>query len=154
MAARKVDKEMAIKLRDQHGLTYNQIGAIQGCTDSAVHKAIKGLQLSPLLPTYKEHKADILASKQADILAHVDSDVITAMSGLQALTGFAILFDKERVERGQATQITDVRGVHVLLTSQIDELRKMLCNQSSEEDCTHNDYRDAQVVDIVDDNGQ
>jgi hypothetical protein len=95
------------------------------------------------------HLVDMPDEMLADI-APVNLAVIKRAADV----GSGIAHEHYRLESGQATQITDVRGAHVLLTSQIDELRKMLCNQSEDEDCTHNDYRDAQVIDIVDDNGQ
>jgi hypothetical protein len=54
---------------------------------------------------YKKHRADILTGLQHKILSTLTTEDIKAASLLQRVTATGILHDKERLERGQATDI-------------------------------------------------
>jgi predicted DNA-binding protein YlxM (UPF0122 family) len=56
------------------------------------------------LETYKDRRAEVLAGLQDKILKTVDDASIKDASVLQKVTAFGILYDKERLERGQTTQ--------------------------------------------------
>lgn len=55
------------------------------------------------LEEWKKHRADIIAGKAEAILTSIDAADIKAMPVGQRLMGFGILYDKERLERGQST---------------------------------------------------
>jgi hypothetical protein len=98
-----VDVNAALKLKVDNGLSYSQIGAIQGYTKQAIHKAIK-----PLLPPasneyYKTHRADILSGLQAKLLAQVDDARLKKAPAGSLVLAACQLYDKERLERGQST---------------------------------------------------
>lgn len=101
---RKVDKLRAIELR-RGGATYPEIAAIQGVSPQAICKSIKDLLPTDDTKTYKAHRADILARMQHEILASVGAQAIKDASLLQRVTAAGILIDKERLERGQATEM-------------------------------------------------
>lgn len=74
------------------------------------------------LDTFKNHRADILAGLQNKIIERLNIDDIkidNAKAMQSAITGFGILYDKERVERGLSTTNLDV--VH----TDIAELKKL-----------------------------
>ena len=58
--------------------------------------------------SYKQHRADLLAGIQSRILSTVTDDDIKKANLYQRVTAAAILYDKERLERGQSTSNTAV----------------------------------------------
>jgi hypothetical protein len=53
---------------------------------------------------FKRHRAEILAGKQAEILKSLTNEELKKASVYQRVGMFGILYDKERLERGQSTQ--------------------------------------------------
>jgi hypothetical protein len=98
-----VDVNAALKLKVDNGLSYSQIGAIQGYTKQAIHKAIKPLLPSPATDYYKVNRADILAGLQVKMLTQVDPHRLKKLSARDAIISAGVLYDKERLERGQST---------------------------------------------------
>lgn len=100
----KINKEEALHLKVDHGLTYKEIGELTGASKQAVHQAI-----APLLgdrkeiDAFKENRADIFAGKQKELLLALDADRLQKMSGRDLVIATGVLFDKERLERGQST---------------------------------------------------
>ena len=71
------------------------------------------------LDNFKKHRAYIFAGIQETIASKLDVanfKIDSARALKDALTGVGILFDKERLERGQATAITDYRALVVEMT--------------------------------------
>lgn len=136
---RKVDVEAAVALKVENNLSYEQIAALQGVTDSAIHKAIKGL-----IPTeaelqqakqFKSKEADITAIKRAHALSLVDEATLKAWKDkfpAAFVLFYNSLFNNERLERNQATTISGYDPGS--LRSRMDELRQLL--------------NDADVVDV------
>jgi hypothetical protein len=78
-----------------------------------VHQVLERYGIEPnTLESYKQHRADILAGKQEAILSSIDTEAIKGMPVGQRIMSYGILYDKERLERGQSTenvhQVTDV----------------------------------------------
>lgn len=100
----KLDKEEALHLKLDHGLTYQEIAEMSGTTKQAVHQAI-----APLIGNMKEveefkgKRADIFANKQKELLLALDDAKVKNMAGRDLVVAAGILFDKERLERGQST---------------------------------------------------
>jgi hypothetical protein len=85
-----------------------------GCTPSNVHVVLKkflGDHSEAELRQFQENKADIFDSLQLRTLMSITQEDIAKAPLLPRITGAAILEDKARVIRGQATQI----NVNVLL---------------------------------------
>jgi len=81
---------------------------------------------------YKSHRGDILAGLQHRLLVSVtDEDIKKAPLGSRILAA-AQLYDKERLERGQATAIQDYRGLSVQLSGSIEDARRALAMISDE----------------------
>ena len=125
----KLDRKQAIILKTQNGLSYEQIGALQGISKQAVHEAIhKDIKAfiadQEVTKSYKEHRADILAGLQVKTLTNLDDTRLKAASALQLVTATGILYDKERLERGQTSANI---GVAVGLSSELqDALDKLV----------------------------
>jgi transcriptional regulator with XRE-family HTH domain len=108
-----IDTEQAIKLRVENGLSYSEIAAIQGVSKQAVHQKLQGLLPTDFTPIFKQHKADILARLQERILVSIDdAEIQKAPFGTKVLA-VAQLIDKERLERGQATEIVDYKSLNL-----------------------------------------
>jgi len=87
----------------QHpNLSLREIGAIAGADHVHVLNTLKRYNINRIeTEDYKQHRANILAGMQHRLLSSITDDTITDASLLQRLTGTAILYDKERLERGQ-----------------------------------------------------
>ena len=93
-----------IELRNK-GLTYKEIGQIFGCSKQAIHQ-----RLQPFIPsidnlkTSKHHRADTLHVINDTLLNSLTGDDIKKSSPYQRVGMFGVLYDKERLERGESTQ--------------------------------------------------
>ena len=95
--------EKLIKWRKQ-GLSYSEIGSLAGTSKQAAHKRLKAFKKAiENLPTYKEHRADVFAILQSQLLNSLTEADIKSMAPASRITSAAILFDKERLERGNCT---------------------------------------------------
>ena len=107
ITADKIDVDKAIELRLK-GLTYQDIANYFGCAKQSVWQ-----RLQPFIPkteglkAFKQHKADLLAAKQAELLFSLTPEAIKDTTPYQRVGMFGILYDKERLERGQATEIVE-----------------------------------------------
>ena len=95
----------------EHGLSQSQAAILQGVTPSAMCQRLQDYAMSDLNREWKAGKAEILSGKQAEILNKLtDADIKRMMEkapGAAALW-FNSLFNAERLERGQATSISEV----------------------------------------------
>ena len=73
---------------------------------------------------YRKHRADVLAGLQERILQTVDKATIEKASLMQRAATLGILYDKERLERGEATQIVDARELTIDLTRAYEAMRQ------------------------------
>jgi len=106
----RVDRDKAIELRAKHGLTYAQIGAINGVSKQAIHKLIKHLEPDETTETYKSTRADVLAKVQHNLLSELTPAKVQKMQPRDIVVSMGILYDKERLERGQST--SNMMSVH------------------------------------------
>jgi predicted DNA-binding protein (UPF0251 family) len=90
-----------IEIKD---LTYEQAGKILGVSKQARQQRCDrhGI-VRQALKKYKEQRADILASKGRVILNSLTTDEIKKIPPGSRVTAFGILYDKERLERGEST---------------------------------------------------
>ena len=98
-----VDVSQAINLKYNHHLSYEQIAAIQGVSKQAVHQKIKDLLPIPETQVYINHRADILAHLQWRLLQEIDRGRLKKASLYQLVGALGLIYDKERLERGQST---------------------------------------------------
>lgn len=89
-------------------LTEAQIAKRVGCSPSNVHQVLKaflGKNSAKQLREFQENKADIYDALQLRTLKSVTEAKLAKTPALAAITGAAILEDKARLVRGQATSI-------------------------------------------------
>lgn len=86
-------------------LTQKEIGKLVGRERSSVCKCLKryGVDIERV-NSYRKLRADILATKQGEILEGMTPEKIEKASLKDSSVAFAILYDKERLETGQSTQ--------------------------------------------------
>ncbi len=111
-----VDKQQALKLRQENNLSLRQIAAIQGVSHQAIHKAIHSLIPSEddITQTrkFKAHEADITAIKRAQAIELVDLDTLKRWRDkfpAAFVLWYNSTYNNERLERGQSTSIQDHR---------------------------------------------
>ena len=103
--------ETMLELRDKN-LNHGQIAQLLGCDRSNVSR-----RLAKYKPTFekitghKKHRADILTSVQARLLDSVTDEKINDCTVPQLTVAYGILYDKERLERGQSTQNMSVASL-------------------------------------------
>ena len=118
-----------IELR-KRGLTYKEIGNILGCTRQNIELRLRPFKAEiEALPSFKEQKADVLAVFQQKILNSLTPGDIKSMPVGSRLTGFGILYDKERLERGQSTEnisYADMEADRAAIKAEMAQLRKEL----------------------------
>ncbi len=103
-ARSKIDLNRALALRIK-GLNYDDIAQLLGVSRGCVIANLGSYMAEGLdLTIFKQNRADLLAGKQAQILKTLSEAEIRKASPYQRVGMFGILYDKERLERGQSTQ--------------------------------------------------
>ncbi len=108
---KRVDAGKAFELR-MKGLAYVDIAKLFGVSKQAVHSRLKQfrscLDNPESIQVYEENVDKLLSAAQVKQLeASLDNDKLKAASTLQNATAFGIFFDKQRLIRGQSTQIIE-----------------------------------------------
>jgi hypothetical protein len=86
------------------GLSLQDIGDLVGISKEGVKQALKKMEIEKgEVDHFKEHRADILALFQKRILFSLTDEDIERIPPGSRMTAFGILYDKERIERGQST---------------------------------------------------
>ena len=115
-------RAIAMKLENPH-LSDAKIAALVGCSPANVHTVLSrflGDHSKEELREFQANKADIFDSIQLRSLMSITNDDIAKAPLLPRITGAAILEDKARTIRGQATQV----NVTVLLDA-VQAIREM-----------------------------
>lgn len=114
---RKATHKQAVILktkREHPELTTREIGAIAQTSHSNVIKILQRYGIDTThQDQYKRHRADILCGLQDRLLASVTDEDIQKTPAIQRITGAAILYDKERLERGQSSVNLSVLVGHI-----------------------------------------
>jgi len=93
-----------IELRKKN-LTYDEIGKILDCTRQNIEQRLHGYKQSiDSLKSVKDHRADTLAVVGDTILNSLTAGDIKKSTGYQKVGMYSLLYDKERLERGQSTE--------------------------------------------------
>lgn len=103
-----VDRQAIIDTYTQApSLTHTQIAKLHDCDRTTVSKILSKYAIDHAeLEEFKAHRADILAGLQRKIaLAITDDEIKKAPAQVKSMM-FGVFYDKERLERGQATDIT------------------------------------------------
>jgi len=105
------------------GLSQTEIARLTGCTHGNISQRLRNANLESL-QNYNKYKDHVLEHKQREIFNELQADKIKAMSGLQLITGVAILEDKIRTIRGQCVEITEQRVLKVDLDKAYQAMRQ------------------------------
>ena len=73
-----------------------------------------------IIRSYKDQRADSLAGLQVKLLNAIDDDKLKKASAFQLVGSAALLYDKERLERGQATSISAVDIRQLIASVSVD----------------------------------
>lgn len=130
----KAKMEEARRLVEGHGLTQVEAGKILGVDHSTISARLKGLGDKKALDEWKEKKTDIMEAIQAEMLLTLDKDLIKELVTRRGLVDYGILFDKARIQRGEATDIIDFRGFLEHSLAELADKRRAL---------------EAQIVDVT-----
>jgi hypothetical protein len=104
-------------------LSTTEIAKLTGCDHSNIVRRLQSVKLQSL-QNFSTYKDQVFEHKQREVLNSLTDVKIKAMSGLQAITGAAILEDKIRIIRGQATDIVDHRVLQVDMVKAVQLLRQ------------------------------
>lgn len=93
----------------EQGLSLRKIGKLTGISPQAVSQHFQRAGYTPKrLRHYKQHRADIFAYYQTILLNSLTESEIKRIPPAQRIVCLGILYDKERLERGQSTSNTAV----------------------------------------------
>lgn len=113
-----------IDIKTKHpDMTPSEIGQMVDCTPSNVVQTLQRYKIDPkAVENYKERRADIFAGLQERILNSITDEAIKKTPAIQLVTAASILYDKERLERGQSTSnesiiVTQIRDMRERLSS-------------------------------------
>ena len=129
--------ETIIEYRSK-GLSLNEIAKLIGCSKQNVHKRLEAVGYSKEdLENFKNHRADVFAFLQSRLLNSIDDETIKELNAYQRIIGIGVLYDKERLTRGQSTANVDVHELFESIEqrqARIDALREELgCITKTEE---------------------
>lgn len=111
-----------IEIKTKHpDLSSVEIGKMVGCDHSNVIRTLQRYGIDKAeTEDYKSHRADILAGIQVKLLKSITDEDIKGMPVGQRFMGYGILYDKERLERGQSTSNESI------IVTQIRDMRERL----------------------------
>ena len=112
------------------GLTQAQTAIKLGCGRSNITEHLQRHNITPgYLKNYKKYRADILALTQHKLLSAINTDDLTKASLSQKVVAYGVLYDKERLERGQSTEniaYADMVKVNDQIDKDLASMRKKL----------------------------
>ena len=124
-----------IELRNKR-LTYKEIGAIIGVSEQAVYQRLSIFKPSvDNLDSVKANRADTFAVVGDGLLNSLSEDDVKSASLLQRVTAVGILYDKERLERGQSTaniSVVDLTLSLAEITRQREDLERQVVGARDE----------------------
>ena len=107
------------------GLSHQEIANIIGCNKSNVTNRLKEANVESL-NNYNKYKDVVFEHLQRRTINKVTDDEIKRMNPLQRVTAAAILEDKIRHIRGQATDIQDHKVLQINAIAAVKELRRQV----------------------------
>lgn len=91
--------------RDNPNMTDAEIARIADCDRSNVTRTLQRYGIDTVATDdYKSRRADVFAGLQQRILQSITDEAIKKTPAIQLVTAASILYDKERLERGESTQ--------------------------------------------------
>jgi len=108
----KIDVSKALKLRIKNHLTYEEIAAHFGCSRQAIYEKLKTfvkyVENPEAIQAFEDNKAEILSSVEQVMISKIlDEDKLQKASLNNVAYAFTQIHTANRLQRGQATSITD-----------------------------------------------
>ena len=101
-----------------------------GVSKQAIHQRLQPYKDAiDNLPTFKEYRADLFAVQQSRLLNSLTDKDIKKMAPASRITSAAIMYDKERLERGKSTEnisYADMESDRAAIKAEMAQLRKEL----------------------------
>jgi hypothetical protein len=147
----KAEKIIALKVKHPT-MTEREIAEQVECAKTNVHETLERYGIKPeKIETYRKNRADIFAGLQDRIFSKLTDVALEKTPAIQLVTAASILYDKERLERGQANQITSIQSVSVETKATLDELRSLKMNLSEFSTTKQNDPKSdvSEVIDVT-----
>ncbi len=118
-------------------LKMTEVGRILGLSKQAISQRIQRARPKvDRLRRFKKHRGDVFAQKQVELLDALTLDDIKGMGGRDKVVSFGILYDKERLERGQSSVNL---GVHTLVSQHEASLADLRARRAALETTTSRD---------------
>ena len=109
------------ELIEVKNLSFSQAGKVLGCSKQAISVKCKKYGIQPVgFKKYKKNLSDIIKSKQRIILNSLTMDDVKRMRPLEKITGWAILYDKSRLQDDKSTSNVMSYHEHHLSTAEIE----------------------------------
>ncbi len=121
----KINLIKAIELRSK-GVTLQDIGNQFGATKQAVHELLQNhVPYIDVVSEVRKTRANILTAKGIELLLSLTEDEIKKIPPGSRATTFGILFDKERLERDQSTEIVSIKAIEDKYNAKLLERQAM-----------------------------
>ena len=114
------DRQAAIKAVIDNNLSYRQAETLTGVSKSKIHELIQEVKANPDLQLFKNNKAEVFEAVQAKLINLADDETLKKMLERRGFTDTAILEDKIRLIRGQATSISAVDIRQLIASVSVD----------------------------------
>ena len=122
---------------ENKNLSLTETANLLGCTKSNIKQRLTNHGIIPgYLKKYKENRADILATYQGIILNSLTPNDLKRAGLSQKIMAYGVLYDKERLERGQSTEniaYADMIKVNEQIDKDLAAMRKKLGIDTPEE---------------------
>ena len=124
--APKQSTEAILALATETQASPPEIAELLNVSNQAVYQCLERHKIKPnRLKSYKQHRAEVFAGLQTKIIKHIDERRLEKASAFQLVGSLGLLYDKERVERGLATEIVSYRAVSLEVSKVDIEIRRL-----------------------------
>ena len=117
----RTSKSIPIEIIIQYmsrGLNIVEVAKLCGCSKQNVQQRLKAVAFDKTdFENFKKSRGDVFAFIQSKLLNSIDSEEIKKMPVYQRVVSVGILYDKERLERGLATERIDTFAVTDIVTA-------------------------------------
>lgn len=121
----KTIEMVEMKLRNP-AMTTREIGKVVGRSNSSVYRALKRYGIKTgRVKDYKDNRSQILAGYQERILRSIDQESLEKASLKDKVLSMSILYDKEALEEGRATQNVNFAGIVGIIEKEEKEKKQV-----------------------------
>lgn len=135
-----VDTSLVVDLAAK-GLSHSQIAKVVDTGRTNVTRLLAGISVPEQaeIEEYKKHRADIFSGLQTRILKTMSDEDLKKIPVGSRITNLAILYDKERLERGQSSVNILTSHLPADKVSDLEEIARNVAMKQSKQDVSlHN----------------